>query len=79
MTQAGYLPMEDLARFLCTLDPSQCANAEARFLLQQFQRDVQVLGSAAAHRRAVKLLESLGGELGPEFSRPLVHSVKGDR
>ena len=76
MTLPGYLPMADLAKFVCTLDPSLCGNAEARFLLQKFQRDAEVLGPGAAHRRAVKLLEKLGADLGPEFRRPLVHAVK---
>ena len=76
MTQPGYIPMADLAKFLCSLDPSSCANPEARFLLQQFQRDVQVLGPAAAHRRAVTMLEKLGAELPEAFHRPLVHAVK---
>ncbi|MEI9951638.1 MAG: hypothetical protein WDO74_22325 [Pseudomonadota bacterium] len=68
--------MADLAKYLCSLDASLCANPEARFLLQQFQRDVQVLGRAAAHRRAVKLLESLGADLGEAFKRPLVRAVE---
>ena len=76
MIPAGYLPMEDLAKFLCSLDPSLCGNPEARFLLQQFKRDVEVLGPGAAHRRAVKLLEALGADLPAAFHRPLLHAVK---
>ena len=76
MTQPGYLPMADLSKFLCSLDPSLCANPEARFLLQRFQRDVEVLGPGAAHRRAVALLEQLGASLPEAFHRPLVHAVK---
>ena len=71
----GYLPMADLAKYLCSLDASLCANAEARFLLQQFQRDAEVLGPGAAHRRAIKLLESLGADLPPAFHQPLTLTV----
>lgn len=69
--------MRDLAKFLASLDASSCRNPAARDALLRFQRDVTVLAPAAAHRAAVKLLESLGAELGPDFHRPLVHAVKG--
>ena len=75
MTPPGYVPVENLAMFLCTLDPSMCRNAEARFLIQQFQRDAEVLGPGAAHRRAIKLLESLGADLPPAFHQPLTLTV----
>ena len=76
MSAPGYVPMADLAKFLCSIDPSLCSNPDARFLLQQFQRDVGVLGAGAAHRRAIKLLESLGAELPAAFRQPLVPVLK---
>ena len=66
----------DLAKFLLTLDASQCADPDKRQALQRFQRDVSVLGPATAHRRAVQLLEQLGAVVPDELRGPFVRVVK---
>ena len=66
----------DLAKFLLTLDTSTCADPEKRFALQRFQREATMLEPAAAHRRAIELLESFGAEVPDLLRGPFVHVVK---
>ena len=66
----------DLAKFLVTLDASTCADPEKRFALQRFQREATMLEPAAAHRRAVELLESFGAVVPDLIRGPFVIAVK---
>lgn len=68
----------DLAKFIVGIDTSLVVDPEKRFALQRFQRDVSVLGPATAHRRAIQLLEQLGGVVPDELRGPFLGVAKED-
>ena len=68
--------MRDLAKFIGVLDLSSIADPVRRTVIARFQREVAALEPAAAHRRAIALLEDLGANLSDDFKRPLVRAVK---
>ena len=68
----------DLAKFLLSIDTSLCADPEKRFTLQRFQREATMLEPAAAHRRAIELLESFGADVPDLIRGPFVSVVRDD-
>jgi hypothetical protein len=56
----SWMRLEDLARFLLSIELEYVNNAEKRAAIARFQREAAILQPAAQHRRALALLEEMG-------------------